>query len=833
MSTGISMSSVNKIKELADNGDYSLALDILEHQDLSKSLSPQFIRICGEVYYENQRYADARAALVRAHSMAPIGNKIIYSIIRLYLSMGFTSLAEHYYEIYQFNQKEKDAGTYRLEYMIAKAHRKPVNELYSILVTANDMETSEEWDYEMLLLQAYIRNKQKFNAGCAEFRANYRNSTHLAELDDMMSDTTDLETEIYCYPTKEIVDDDPEQNDIREFEGKILADDDQRIHPDDAKIMIMVEDDAPVTSTMKFKQMWLRSKDKKEQKKEARREGQEDPQQKKKGFGLFGRMSKKEEEIVEKEIEELTENKLDKEQLLDEVVSKDPDDNGEASDVGQPEKAIAEDKADVQRDADMVEISGELSPEDAAVYNEDDENIVDDFESQQDNFVIEEEPEEVVMVDIPEDIQDEDQETDKAEDKQIEETFDDVFSDCDLDQGEFDLDADDQGVEVVNFDEDEVEKLEPEKNDQMQIDESVATTDDVENDMTESGYVDDVEAVQVDVVSDVSDTDDTDHETDTVEENEAVEETESVEENEAVEETESVETEAVQLHEESEALEADKEQSGDFDFDKAFESLEEFDIDEFEPEESEAGESDENVVLVDETLFETDSNEDQSEDSYNEFDSELTVDSEVAVDSELTAEPELTADSEMPDEESTEVEEKCPVIDKSMEQTEEVHEETEPDVIDDAVRDSETQIEDTLSSEKDVHSYRRYVSEKTKNAEFPVFKSSLFPDYNTDGAVFYDIKADKDVNAVIDKNEAKIHENLKKEEDLIGETDRLLARLGIKFNAEFKSILDFDDDDTHPEDASIAENISDKDELLAKQDGGSDKKEKRSFKLKG
>lgn len=817
MSTGISMSSVNKIKELADNGDYSLALDILEHQDLSKSLSPQFIRICGEVYYENQRYADARAALVRAHSMAPIGNKIIYSIIRLYLSMGFTSLAEHYYEIYQFNQKEKDAGTYRLEYMIAKAHRKPVNELYSILVTANDMETSEEWDYEMLLLQAYIRNKQKFNAGCAEFRANYRNSTHLAELDDMMSDTTDLETVIYCYPTKEIVDDDPEQNDIREFEGKILADDDQRIHPDDAKIMIMVEDDAPVTSTMKFKQMWLRSKDKKEQKKEARREEQEDPQQKKKGFGLFGRMSKKEEEIVEKEIEELTENKLDKEQLLDEVVSKDPDDNGEASDVGQPEKAIAEDKADVQRDADMVEISGELSPEDAAVYNEDDENIVDDFESQQDNFVIEEEPEEVVMVDIPEDIQDEDQETDKAEDKQIEETFDDVFSDCDLDQGEFDLDADDQGVEVVNFDEDEVEKLEPEKNDQMQIDESVATTDDVENDMTESGYVDDVEAVQVDVVSDVSDTDETD----------------TVEETDAVEETESVETEAVQLHEESEALEADKEQSGDFDFDKAFESLEEFDIDEFEPEESEAGESDENVVLVDETMFETDSNEDQSEDSYNEFDSELTVDSEVAVDSELTAEPELTADSEMPDEESTEVEEKCSVIDKSVEQTEEVHEETEPDVIDDAVRDSETQIEDTLSSEKDVHSYRRYVSEKTKNAEFPVFKSSLFPDYNTDGAVFYDIKADKDVNAVIDKNEAKIHENLKKEEDLIGETDRLLARLGIKFNAEFKSILDFDDDDTHPEDASIAENISDKDELLAKQDGGSDKKEKKSFKLKG
>ena len=110
MGTGISMSSVNKIKELAESRDYSLALDILEHQDLTKSLSPQFIKICGEVYYENGRYQEARAALVKAHSMAPVGNKIIYSLIRVYLSMGFYSLANTYYEIYKFNQNEKRCG---------------------------------------------------------------------------------------------------------------------------------------------------------------------------------------------------------------------------------------------------------------------------------------------------------------------------------------------------------------------------------------------------------------------------------------------------------------------------------------------------------------------------------------------------------------------------------------------------------------------------------------------------------------------------------------------------------------------------------------------------
>lgn len=856
MSTGISMSSVNKIKELADNGDYSLALDILEHQDLSKSLSPQFIRICGEVYYENQRYADARAALVRAHSMAPIGNKIIYSIIKLYLSMGFTSLAEHYYEIYQFNQREKDAGTYRIEYMIAKAHKKPVNELYSILVTANDMETSEEWDYEMLLLQAYIRNKDKFNAGCTEFRANYRNSTHLAELDDLMSDTTDLETMIYCFPTDEAVDDDPEQNAVREFESKILAEDDQRIHPDDAKIMIMVEDDAPVTSTMKFKQMWIRSKDKKEQKKEARREEQEDPHQKKKGFGLFGRMSKKEEELVEKEIEELSENNLDKEQLLEEVISKNPDEDGTAADNEQSEEAATESRDDVQQAADMVEISGELSPEDAAVYNKDDDNVADDFESQQDNFVIEEEPEEVVMVDISEEIPDEGQESDQTDEGREEETFDDVFSDDDSDQGEFDLDVEDQDVEVV-------EMAEPEPVDDVEAVQANVTPeshDDVEEVFVEpeASLDDEPEVETAEVLSDVSDKDDTEQKTDSDEETQVIE----AEAEQSHEEDDIVE-EAEQPQEGAETFEVDREQPGGFDFDKAFESLEEFDIDEFEQEESETAESDEDVVLVDETLFEdsvedaveADPNKEQTEETDNVFDSELTVDSELIADSDTdnafdseqasdpdmdnVFDPELASDSDTdnvfdpelasdPDtvvEVSTESEDQNSMLDDSIEQAEEIQEET--------VHVSESQIEDDTLSSEEAHSYRRYISEKTKNADFPVFKSSLFPDYNTDGAALYDIQPDKDVNAIINEDEAKIHENLKKEEDLIGEADRLLARLGIKFNTEFKSILDFDDDDTHLEDVSIEKNDNDKDESFAKQDDGSDKKEKKSFKLKG
>ena len=670
MSTGISMSSVNKIKELADNGDYSLALDILEHQDLSKSLSPQFIRICGEVYYENKRYPEARAALVKAHAMAPAGNKIIYSLVKLYLSMGFTQLAERYFEIYTFNQANKDAGTYRLEYMIAKAHRKPVNELYSILVSANDVETDEEWDFEMLLLHAYIRNREKFDSACVEFRAHYKNSSHLYMLDKLMGGDVDLESMIYCYPDTEMSDDDPEQADTRANENKILEEDDLRMHPKDAKIMIMVEDDAPVTSSMKFKQMWIRSKDKKEQKKEARQE-EENSEPKKKSRGLFGLMSRKEEELVEQEMESLKNENLDKEQLLEEVISDTADDAGNTA---KPElKAMSSDseKAPEGKSQDMTEISGELTPEDAAVYNKDNDNEYEDSEPvEEDNYVIEEEPEEVVMVEVDGDDSDDvsDSASDRdSEDDTVVETFDPEF------EGDF-----------------------------------------------EDGFEADAEP---------------------------------------------------------ETLPDEPVESETFDFDKAFESLEEFEVD------------DENL-------------EDLMEDAESQNDVEETA-----------VEPG--------------VEQNEPEVDEVSVEIEETEAEAESEVEEEFTMEAEDKSEEKIAVETE--------PEKPKNNGFPVFKSSLFPDYNTENAALYDLSAEKDINAEIEADEAKISESLKKEEDLIGETDRLLARLGIKFNTEFNSILNFDDEDKEDDVAAPDEEKTDEQESSQQEtvDAEPEQPKKKPFRLKG
>lgn len=775
MSTGISMSSVNKIKELADNGDYSLALDILEHQDLSKSLSPQFIRICGEVYYENKRYPEARAALVKAHAMAPAGNKIIYSLIKLYLSMGFTQLAEHYFEIYTFNQANKDAGTYRLEYMIAKAHRKPVNELYSILVSANDVETDEEWDFEMLLLHAYIRNREKFDSACVEFRAHYKNSSHLYMLDKLMGGDVDLESMIYCYPDTEMSDDDPEQADTRANENKILEEDDLRMHPKDAKIMIMVEDDAPVTSSMKFKQMWIRSKDKKEQKKEARQE-EENSEPKKKSRGLFGLMSRKEEELVEQEMESLKNENLDKEQLLEEVISDTADDAGNTA---KPElKAMSSDseKAPEGKSQDMTEISGELTPEDAAVYNKDNDNEYEDSEPvEEDNYVIEEEPEEVVMVEVDGD--DSDDVSDSASDRDSEEdtvveTFDPEFE-GDFEDG-FEADAEpetlpDEPVESETFDFDKAfESLE-----EFEVDD-----ENLEDLMEDAESQNDVEETAVEP---------------------------GIEQNEPEVDEVSVEIEP-EIEEEFE-VDADSEPE----FEEELEVGAEFTI-EAEPE----------------------TEEELTVEAEPEVEEEFTIDAEAEIEDEFEteAEPELEeytidAESEM-EEVPVEVEPEVKEFEAEAElEIEETEAEAESEVEEEFTMEAEDKSEEKIAMETE--------PEKPKNNGFPVFKSSLFPDYNTENAALYDLSAEKDINAEIEADEAKISESLKKEEDLIGETDRLLARLGIKFNTEFNSILNFDDEDKEDDVAAPDEEKTDEQESPQQEtvDAEPEQPKKKPFRLKG
>ncbi len=846
MSTGISMSSVNKIKELANNGDYSLALDILEHQDLSKSLSPQFIRICGEVYYENGLYTEARATLVRAHSMAPAGNKIIYSLIKLYLSMGFRQLAEHYFEIYKFNQEKKDAGTYRIEYMIAKAYHKPVNELYSILVSANDMETSEVWDYEMLLLHAYIRNKSKFESAAAEFRARYRNSSRLSTLEDLISDKVDLESKVYVFPCEDKRDDAPDQEAAREQEKNILEEDDLKMHPKDAKIMIMVEDDTPVTSAMKFKQMWIRSKDKKEQKRELRLEESEssDKKDKKKSRGLWGIMSKKEEELVDQEMQEIQSEKVDKEKLLDEVVFDASGDSGDVktSETEAVESTVLNDTgADV--DQDMIKESTEQMQEDVATNDNQDNQ-----DDQDDSFVIEEEPEDVVMVDADflsnSESESDTDDTLDLQDKEIEETFDPEFADEDTSfLAEDDcVNSDEILIKNESFDSDIY--LAEELNESS---EESATSEEGES-LEESAASEEGESLEE---SAASEDDELLEESTVSEDDESLEESAASEDGETPEENKSG-NDSEELDDVDKKDQQENEEKSDiFDFDKAFESLEEFDIDEDKNENADFDIEVQADVLFDEDTPEFGVENTQENVSHPEADIKDNDDiSEIGSSLEDIDDISEIGSSLENFDDIFDVNDNEDVID--IDNLDDIND--TDDTNEDNIQVNVISADDNESDEiKDV--LDEHQRENTKRAEFPVFKSSLFPDYNTEGAKMYDVKENK-IAHHIETEERKISENLQKEEDLIGETDRLLARLGIKLETEFKSILDFGDTDEADEkdvdNADHDDNIMFADRDVGNEESSTDadsedktdntekvkaeresKKKKKSFKLKG
>ena len=811
MGTGISMSSVNKIKELAASGDYSLALDILEHQDLTRSLSPQFIKICGEVYYENGRYSEARAALVKAHSMAPVGNKIIYSLIKVYLSEGFYSLVDTYYDIYKFNQNEKDAGTYRIEYMIAKAKRKSFKELYGILISANEAETDAAWDFEMLLLYAAMGNTEKLQSETEIFCATYKGSPYIENVNWLRDKSYDVEKAIYCYPASEQEDDSKEQEEIRTFEQKVLEADHLRMFPKDPKITLMVEDREPVPNSVKFKQMLLKSKEKKEFKKQQKKEQQEkeqseEGQEKGKRFHI-GRLSKKEEAAIEEVIAETEKLQPDKDKLLDEVMAVEENIDPTQSEDIMKEPEEQETAPIVNEEKNLDQISEESFDE--SLDDFDTSDITDDFDT-------------VLMVD-PDALE--------QSEPEIETTI-------------------------------EEEIAEPET--ETTVEEETAESDTetvIEKENTEPAVEETVEEetkpVEPEIEISVKDKD--------AEPKVVVEETQYAEPAEPYENAEVAETaeqlsgedemvlmEEPQISENEELSEDVSESEGKkdhkFDIDVAIQSLDEykFDTDDWEDDSFEQAYEDDDIVEIsempedmmpdesDEDIIQSETEDIGQEESETEIIDEAEVNVEVeAEESEQKedaeaeivdeAEANIEAETEEPEQaepESEVAEPEQPETDAYMPEetvdvTTEAFDESVPDELDESTSEviseqdfdidlinddsetdefeaeiSETEISEINNSEPGISEpmVENPANVNSRKIDFPTFRSSLFPDYNSDKPPVVEHVKHEDIQEEYDQ---KMAENLKKEEALISETDELLARLGIELGTKYASNTDY------------------------------------------
>ena len=788
MGTGISMSSVNKIKELAASGDYSLALDILEHQDLTRSLSPQFIKICGEVYYENGRYSEARAALVKAHSMAPVGNKIIYSLIKVYLSEGFYSLVDTYYDIYKFNQDEKDAGTYRIEYMIAKAKRKSFKELYGILISANEAETDAAWDFEMLLLYAAMGNMEKLQSEAEIFCATYKGSPYIENVNRLRDKSYDVEKTIYCYPASEQEDDSKEQEEIRTFEQKVLEADHLRMFPKDPKITLMVDDREPVPNSVKFKQMLLKSKEKKELKKQQKKEQQENEQsEEKKDKGKrfhIGRLSKKEEAAIEEVIAETEKLQPDKDKLLDEVMAVEEDiDSTQSEDImKEPETASI-----VSEEKNLDQISEESFDE--SLDDFDTSDITDDFDT-------------VLMVD-PDALEQSEPEIETTVEEETAEPETETIVEEETAEPETEEIVEKEAAESDTETVIEKENTEPESEENTES-EIVAE---------EAEYAEPAEPHEDAEVAEIAE--------------------------QLAEEDETVLMEEPQISENEElsgdVSESEGKKDHKFDIDVAIQSLDEykFDTDDWEDDSFEQAYEDDDIVEISEVpedLMPDESDEDIIQSETEEIEQEEDVEAEIIDEAEVNvdieaeepeqAEPETTEseqsetdayipeetvdvtteafDESVPDEldesASEVISEQDYDIDNDASETEipeaKIFETDDFEINDPASKNPETEVFEIKDSESEI---LEPVVENSANVngrkiDFPTFRSSLFPDYNSDKPPVVEHVKHEDIQEEYDQ---KMAENLKKEEALISETDELLARLGIELGTKYASNTDY------------------------------------------
>ena len=817
MGTGISMSSVNKIKELAASGDYSLALDILEHQDLTRSLSPQFIKICGEVYYENGRYSEARAALVKAHSMAPVGNKIIYSLIKVYLSEGFYTLVDTYYDIYKFNQDEKDAGTYRIEYMIAKAKRKSFKELYGILISANEAETDAAWDFEMLLLYAAMGNMEKLQSEAEIFCATYKGSPYIENVNRLRDKSYDVEKTIYCYPASEQEDDSKEQEEIRTFEQKVLEADHLRMFPKDPKITLMVDDREPIPNSVKFKQMLLKSKEKKELKKQQKKEQQENEQsEEKKDKGKrfhIGRLSKKEEAAIEEVIAETGKLQPDKDKLLDEVMAVEENIDSTQSEDIMKEPEEPETASIVSEEKNLDQISEESFDE--SLDDFDTSDITDDFDT-------------VLMVD-PDALEQSEPEIKTTVEEETAEPETETIVEEETAEPETETTVEEETAEPETETIVEEETAEPETEEIVEKEAAESDTETViEKENTEPESEENTESEIV------------------AEEAEYAEPAEPHEDAEVAEIAEQLAEEDETVLMEEPQISENEELSGDvsesegkkdhkFDIDVAIQSLDEykFDTDDWKDDSFEQAYEDDDIVEISEVpedLMPDESDEDiiqsETEEIKQEEDVEAEIIDEAEVNVDIEAEEPEQAEPETTESEQSETDAYIP--EETVDVTTEAFDESVPDELDESASEviseqdydidndaSETEISEakifeaddfeindpaSKNPETEVFEIKDSESEilepvvensanvNGRKIDFPTFRSSLFPDYNSDKPPVVEHVKHEDIQEEYDQ---KMAENLKKEEALISETDELLARLGIELGTKYASNTDY------------------------------------------
>ena len=761
MGAGLSMASVNKIKELANSREYSLALELVEHQDLTKSLNPQFLRLCGEIYIKNDRYKDARRCLIMAHRLGPESKRVLYTFVELYLRMGYFQLAKTYYDMYMFDANAYDSRD--MEYVWNKHEHADDYKTLEPLIAGYAHNLDYDWSFELYLLYKK-EEKQNEAATLAElYHASFKNSDNSQIILDIEAGKVKVDTYFDIYADTEAVDDDPDMEALRAEEQELLATDDLRMHPKEAEITIMYEDSYTPAGSEKKVQKMLKKQEREEQRKEKKLLKKQKQQEKAEAAAAA------EAEKTEAEVKPATEEKTETETKVPETVA-------DETEQKTSEKTTVTEQETAEK-ASVTETSEQKTAEEAS------ETEAEEPEKEKKKGFFQrrkrkkhEEESETTDADIEETKEVTSESEDVKPSEEPKESNSDISSEIAETTGQAEDMRHGKGTiakDVVVVDEDDGFEAEADTIEELASKEHVTQeTETKEAEVTtakkttfefqtvELAPEDFVEEYEVDDFSETVD--------------DEFGEMKMPEPKPEIEETVEEEPEIEEIAEETVEEEPEVE-----------EEIEEPEVVEPEPEIEAEPESE-----IEETVEESVKEEPEAELEIEEtVEEEPEAEEEIEEPEVVEPEPEVETEPELEIEETVEEE---PEVEEEIEEPEvvepepEVESESEPEieetVVEEAVEEepeTEEEIEEPEEEPKEEFHVAPFTTKpEKKKLDFPVFKSSLFPDYHKEVKV-----VENNFNEIMEEAQDKMTENMQKEEQMQREAEALLASLGISMDA--------------------------------------------------
>ena len=779
MGAGLSMASVNKIKELANSREYSLALELVEHQDLTKSLNPQFLRLCGEIYIKNDRYKDARRCLIMAHRLGPESKRVLYTFVELYLRMGYFQLAKTYYDMYMFDANAYDSRD--MEYVWNKHEHADDYKTLEPLIAGYAHNLDYDWSFELYLLYKK-EEKQNEAATLAElYHASFKNSDNSQIILDIEAGKVKVDTYFDIYADTEAVDDDPDMEALRAEEQELLAADDLRMHPKEAEITIMYEDSYTPAGSEKKVQKMLKKQEREEQRKEKKLLKKQKQQEKAEAAAAA------EAEKAETEVESATEEKKDTEAEAPEIVA------DETEQKTSEETTVTE--QETAEKASVTETSEQKTAEEAS------ETEAEEPEKEKKKGFFQrrkrkkhEEESETTDADIEETKEVTSESKDVKPSEEPKESNSDISSEIAETTGQAEDMRRRKGTiakDVVVVDEEDVFEAEADTIEELASKEHVTQETETKEAEVTTAKKPTFEFQTVELApEDFEEEYEVDDFSETVDDEFG--EMKMPEPKPEIEETVEEEPEIEEIAEETVEEEPEVE-----------EEIEEPEVVEPEPEieaepESEIEETvEESVKEEPEAELEIEETVEEEPEAEEEIEEPEVVEPEPEVETEPELEIEETVEDVVEEEPETELEieetvEEEPEVEEEIEEPEvvepepEVESESEPEieetVVEEAVEEepeTEEEIEEPEEEPKEEFHVAPFTTKpEKKKLDFPVFKSSLFPDYHKEVKI-----VENNFNEIMEEAQDKMTENMQKEEQMQREAEALLASLGISIDS--------------------------------------------------